>query len=207
MNPRSRNYLLSRGYDEETLLKEELWDVPVGEAEILGVKVFTEVESIAAVCRSMSEQIAAVHTIGVEQKDYRTYQAPGRAYLPSIYGNQSDRDVLFRSGEMILVEGFFDRIAIKRAFPERAVFARLTKGATGQMVETLQVYCSVLWLGFDQDEYGEKAAVEGEKKLGKMGIRVHRLVFPRKDPGRLLEIEGVAGVRERLEKQFRTMGF
>lgn len=209
LSAEAKAYLTSRGYTEKEIADEEFCDLPIGEAEVQGVKVFTEVRSLAAVCRSMSEGIAAVHTLalGREKKDYRMYQASGCGYLPPIYGSRSDRDIFFVTKEMTLVEGLFDRIPIKRAFPNRAVFARLTKGATGQMVETLQVYCDLLWEGFDQDEFGAKAAEKGEKKLRRLGIRVNVLKFPRKDPGLLWERGGLDAVKKALEPQYSSLGF
>jgi hypothetical protein len=51
-----------------------------------------------------------------------------RRFLPTLYGTEGDYKILFDTGSMILVEGIFDRVALKRCFPNQAVFSRMTVG-------------------------------------------------------------------------------
>lgn len=195
-------YLKKRGYTQADLVAEGIQSVPVGEATVEGVRIFTERESVAFVCRSMSETVVGISVAAVTgDKDYRAYVAPGRQHLAMTYGTEEDRELLFKTGQMVLVEGVYDRNAMKKILPEHAVFARLTKGTTGQMVEHLQVYCKQLYVAFDMDGPGQMTSERAEKKMPELGVETTVLKYPRKDPAKLLEDLGQREARRIVAKQ------
>jgi len=201
-------YLKKRGYTDERLSREEITSIPIGETTVHGVQVFTERESVAFLCRSMSEEVSLVHCAAVTgAKDYRSYQSTSKGYLAPIYGSKEDRDLLYTTQELILVEGVFDRVAMKVLFSERAVFARLTKGATGQLVEHLQVFCKKMYSAFDGDVPGVLASVRSEKKLKPLGVDVVRLQCPFKDPSAFLASKGMNSARKHYERQISASDF
>lgn len=187
------------------LVEEEgFFDLEPGNFEVEGIKGWVEHQSVGVVLRSFSGRVSGIQTIGVNVRDYRTYYDPSHMYLPVFYGTPADLDVLWGTGECVLCEGIFDRIAIKRAFPAYSVLARLTKGLSPPILRLFERSLRRLWVCFDMDGPGERASEKAERRV--KHVEVIRLGFSAKDPGELYEKRGVAGVRAAFERQFRTMG-
>lgn len=193
-------YLLGRGYTRELLLEEVLLSLEAGNREVEGVKFYTPDPVIAFVTYSMSGEVAGIQTACREKHQYRWYQAPGKAYLPILYGSNADFDRLYSSGELILTEGIFDRAAVKRMLPNKAVFARLSKGVSGQLAVLLKRYAKRVWICFDNDSAGKKGT---EKTIERLGEKVECLTLEicTKDPADLLAKYGVAKSAEMLTRQ------
>jgi len=97
----------------------------------------------------------------------------------------------------------FDRIAVKRAVPEIAVIARLSKGVGGQLAKMLERFAKRVWLAFDNDTPGESATL---KTIGRLkGIDVLEIRYPAKDPGELLERKGVTKMGEIIRRQMSLL--
>lgn len=154
--------------------------------------------------KSLSGRVAAWHTVGISVKDYRTFYDQDHRYLPVFYATDEDYDQLWRSKQVILTEGVFDRLALKLAFPDRAVFARLTKGVSPPMVSLLERLCSKVWIAFDNDLPGNKAADKASRRLG---VEVHRLQIPYKDPSQFLASKGLSSVRSHYQRQIDALDF
>lgn len=196
------DYLLRRGYTPELLGVEPVFSVQ--EAFVLeGVNLSQAVGWVAWVCRSMAGTLIGIQTRSVPEKAYRWLQAPGAGYLPIIYGLPEDYEKLWVQGEAILVEGIFDRVAMKRCFPDMAVFARLSKGVSRQMEWFFRRYAKRLWLAFDMDEAGEKATKQAYGRMGE--VELVRLQIAAKDPSKLLESRGLEKARAQLSVQMESM--
>lgn len=175
-----------------------------GEHMIDGTRVPCEADSICWTARAMSGHVIGYQTRKIEEHDYKWWQAEKSQHLPIIYASQDDHDVLYRTGKFILTEGAFDRAAMKRCFPDYAVYARLSKGVAKQLLHFLTRYGRQGWLAFDQDEPGEKAAAVAEERLReKLDINILR--YPFKDPSKFMEKRGELAMRSTLEKQIRAL--
>lgn len=206
LTEQARTYLRSRGY-LDPLIDAEGFESIEGEREVDGIRVFVASPSVLLRCYAASGTLAAVHTLAVDgNKEYRLYVNPEHPYLPMIYAVAQDYKQVYLTGEAILTEGVFDRLAVKRALPERAVFARLTKHTTGGFRNWVQRYCRRLWLCLDEDVPGEKAAKKAEALYPDLGIDVQVLHYPAKDPSELLAKKGPDYVRAVLQRQMSYLG-
>lgn len=198
------DYLKSRTYTDEMIAAEEIRSLSAGEHHIEGTRVPCEADSLCWTARAMSGHVIGYQTRKIEEHDYKWWQAEKSQHLPIIYASREDHEILYTTGKVIMTEGIFDRGAIKRCFPEYAVYARLSKGIAKQLLTYLTRYGKIVWLAFDQDEPGQKAAaVATERLTGK--VEVNTLQFPYKDPALFLEKRGESRMRSTLEKQIRAL--
>lgn len=200
----AQEYIYSRGYSDEFLQKEGLvgvWDddpYKIGNIEgrhKKGDVIFT--------IKSMSGRLIGFHHASTLGHDYRTYYDMEHHYIPMVYGDVGgeDYDLMWSSKEVILTEGVFDRIAIKRAFPERAVLARLTKGVSPQLMRLFERVVERVWIAFDMDAPGVKSAERTERKLA---VDVVRLEIPYKDPSEFLAKRGLEVLKKHYGKQIQA---
>jgi len=200
LTPEQRQYLLSRGYTDQDLKKEKVFGIGSELTYILDRPIIDCAGCVAWLAVSMSGEPIGVQTREIKEKKYRWHQFDNVEHLPMLYGSEADWDILYSVGSMILTEGPFDRIAVKRALPDRAVFARLSKGTSNQMILLIRRYIKHLWLAFDSDEEGEKATSRSEKLLGE-DLNVYRLRFPYHDPSEMLKKRGLEALKSHLERQ------
>ena len=191
-------YLDRRGYSLELVNRENVRVVPAGRHVHAGMAFGCVDSSLVFPCRTMSGALQGLvlASWGEQEKRYEWRPGPAR-WLPICYAQPDDWELFYRDGEAILVEGVFDRIALKRCFPDRAVIARLSKSVTA-IQWILKRYARLLWVAFDQDEEGEK----GARRLGwrladevRDELTIHRLNFHGKDPGEHFETYGEADLR------------
>lgn len=154
----------------------------------------------------MSGIPVGVQTREIDDKKYRWHQFDNVEHLPMLYGSPDDWDLMWDSGSIFLTEGPFDRIAVKRALPDRAVFARLSKGTSNQMLSLIRRYVKHLWLAFDSDEEGDKAATRSESLLGE-DVNIYQLRLPYKDPSEMLMKRGLPALTANLESQIQMISF
>lgn len=192
----SYDYLVSRGYTKAMLVEEGVEGKRDGESDT----VIWYAKSITGKAIGRMTRYQG----GPDDGKYRWSQADDSEHIPQLYGSVSDYRLLYEKGEAILVEGSFDRVAVKRAFPDRPVLARLTKGVGISLVRFLTRYCGRVWLAFDMDSAGELAAEDSKKKL--QGIQVERILYPFKDPSMILKERGVSWLKDHFETQFRHLG-
>lgn len=201
-----RAYLKSRTYTDDLLDKEEVQSLLPGDHTIEGHFIRVEDPTVAWICRSMSSQLIGIQLRSIEKHEYRWVQADQAQHLPIIYGSPQDHEILYNTGKIIMTEGIFDRVAMKRCFPHYAVYARLSKGIAKQLLVFLDRYANHVVLAFDQDEPGMKAAEAAETRL-KKGINAVSLTLPSKDPAQFLEKKGETYMRNFLQKQISAFEF
>lgn len=182
-----RAYLLSRGYTEELLGREEFWSIGTGDRPFYDAPP-TKQPMIATECKGPDGTVAGVHLLCRLQKDYQYHTK--EPDLPPFYGTPEDWSQFFNTGEMTIGEGIFDRIALKRATPNHATFARLSKGFPRGLTILAKIYAKKVWLAFDEDLPGEKAAEQAARSLGG-DVETHRLHFFRNDPAAVLKKDGL----------------
>jgi DNA primase len=199
LTPTQREYLFGRGYIP--LLIEEEGVLGVEDNSFFEGKPIRDCAgAIGWPVYSMSGEPVGLQTRELEIKKYRFHQLTNTEHLPLVFGTRRDWEILWETGSVILTEGTFDRVAIKRALPYRAVLARMSKGAPNQLRNLIRRYVTTLWLAFDMDEPGQDAAAEAETKLGSQ-INVYRMTFPAKDPSNLLQAVGLKKTTQILERQ------
>ena len=205
MKPAQYEYLLSRGYTDALIEAEEVFGIE-DDTVIEGRPIRDCGGCVGFLARSMSGQPVGLQTREIVDKKYRWHQFDDVEHLPMLYGSPDDWDLMWQTGSMVVTEGPFDRVAVKLALPDRAVFARLSKGISNQMLTLVRRYVRHLWQAFDSDEEGDNAAERSEKMLEEH-LNVYRLQFPYKDPSKMMEMRGLSALRDHLEKQIRMASF
>lgn len=117
----------------------------------------------------------------------------------TLYGLCQARDAVRRNGECILVEGYFDLLAVAGAGFEN-VAATCGTALTSDHARLLRRYTQRILLLFDQDEAGQKAAFRGMEVLLKEGMSVAMILLEEgEDPDSYLKKRGKDAFRKRLE--------
>lgn len=105
-----------------------------------------------------------------------------------------------RKGRIILCEGYMDVIALHAAGFEEAVASLGTAFTIGQ-ANILKRYTEEVYLCYDSDAAGTKAALRGIGILKEAGLRCRVLdLSPCKDPDELILAEGPEGFEQRLQQ-------
>jgi len=198
-----KKLLMDRGYTVALCRQEHIRSVVVGENNIEGVKFYSPTEGVSWVAQSMSGALIGIQVRELNESSYSWWQAEGASHLPMLYGSERDYELLYRNQEMMLVEGIFDRVALKRAFPDRAIFARMSKGIANNLKCFIKRYADRIWLAFDMDDPGRNA-IEKARQL-EPDVEVLVLKYPAKDPSELYKKRGVSKMRGLLSRQIRIM--
>jgi DNA primase len=116
----------------------------------------------------------------------------------TLYGLSQARDAMRQSGEGIVVEGYFDQLALFRAgFPNTV--ATCGTALTVEHVRLLKRYCSRLLLLFDQDNAGRKATFRAMDPLLSEGLPAAVVQLDAgEDPDSFLRTHGAETFRSRL---------
>lgn len=197
MNEEAIKYLYSRGYEAVDLEKEEITYLGNGRIQIDSLSIETLDPRIAWVCRTPSNSLMGVISRSLKEKRYIWYQGP-KPWLPTYYSSREDRELFLETGVLNLVEGVFDRIAVKKARPKEACYARLTKGMSQSLKYHLKRHCKDLRIIYDEDEPGRDGAIRTENMLRSF-METTQVRLDRKDPGKVLEdlgVEALAGMIE-----------
>lgn len=88
--------------------------------------------------------------------------------------------------EVILVEGYFDALAVSRAGFGN-VIAQCGTALTEEHVRIIKRYADTVSLLLDQDTAGRKSAERAFMLLCPEGIAVHSIILPKKDPADLAQ--------------------
>lgn len=195
-----KEYLLRRGYTESLIKEDSVSVYADGAYNIDSVSVRLEYESVIWPCVSMAGQLVGVQSRRIDKKEYNWHSNPSARYLPVVYASSKDHDLLYNTGEVILTEGPFDRVAVKRCFSDIAVYSRLSKGMSKQLTHFLKRYATRVWIMFDTDDPGREAADEAEEKLADY-LTITPILYPAKDPSELLERVGVLNMMTMLRQR------
>jgi DNA primase len=116
----------------------------------------------------------------------------------TLYGLAQARDAMRQGGEGIVVEGYFDQLALFRAGFPNAV-ATCGTALTVEHVRLLKRYCSRLLLLFDQDGAGRKATFRAMDPLLTEGLPAAVVQLdPGEDPDSFLRQNGAEAFRSRM---------
>ena len=116
----------------------------------------------------------------------------------ALYGLYESSDVMERTGEAILVEGYTDVLALHQAGISNAVACCGTALTSGQ-VTTLHRYADELLLLYDADEAGTKAALRAIDLALEGGMDPYAVLLPAgEDPDSFIKSKGVEAFKEYL---------
>jgi DNA primase len=117
-----------------------------------------------------------------------------------LYGLYQARQAMRQSGEVILVEGYFDQLALYRAgFPQ--VVATCGTAMTVDHARLLKRYVQRVLLLFDQDPAGKQATFKAMAALQEEGIPASVIELPSgDDPDSFVQRQGAEAFRQRLEQ-------
>jgi DNA primase len=113
----------------------------------------------------------------------------------TLYGLYQARDAMRHSGEALVVEGYFDVLALHRAGFAGAV-ATCGTALTADHARLLKRYADKILLIFDEDAAGRQATFRAMDALLPAGLSVSVVAMPvGEDPDSLLKDKGVEGFR------------
>jgi DNA primase len=117
----------------------------------------------------------------------------------TLYGLYQARDAMRHSGEALVVEGYFDVLALHRAGFAGAV-ATCGTALTADHARLLKRYADKVLLIFDEDAAGRQATFRAMDALLPVGLAVSVVAMPAgEDPDSLLKAEGEDGFRRCLD--------
>ena len=115
------------------------------------------------------------------------------------YGLHQAREAMRHSGEALVVEGYFDVLALHRAGFAGSV-ATCGTALTGEHARLLKRYADKVLLVFDEDAAGRQATFRAMDALLPVGLEVRVVGLPAgEDPDSLLKAGGADGFRRCLE--------
>jgi DNA primase len=113
-----------------------------------------------------------------------------------LYGLDRAREAIRTSGEAILCEGYFDRIAFERAGLAQAV-ASMGTALTPQQTDLLARHAPAVTVAYDGDDAGRAAARKAFALLVGHGVAVKHLLLPGgHDPDSFLREKGPEALRD-----------
>jgi len=116
----------------------------------------------------------------------------------TLFGLYQARETMRREGVGIVVEGYFDQLALVRAGFDNAV-ASCGTALTEEHARLLKRYCDKLLLLFDQDSAGQKATLRAMDVLIAAGLPTSVVALdPGEDPDSFLACRGTEEFRARL---------
>ena len=117
-----------------------------------------------------------------------------------LYGFDRAKEAIRREDEVLLVEGYFDRIACERAGAANAV-ASMGTALTSAQVDLLARQAATVIVAYDGDPPGLAAAYKAFPLLLQRGLTVRHLVLPEgHDPDSLLREKGAESLRAAIAK-------
>ncbi len=122
-----------------------------------------------------------------------------------LFGLYQARQAMRQSGEVLVVEGYFDQLALYRAgFPQ--VVATCGTALTTEHARLLKRYVQRVILLFDQDAAGKQATFKAMTVLQEEGVPAAVIELPAgDDPDSFLQGQGGEAFRQRLEKARSVM--
>lgn len=218
-----RRYLRQRGYESETVRTFQLGFAPGGWealARHLSAKNFSSEDSRKAGLVRPGKQGQGDYDLfrnrllfPIHDLQGRTVAFGGRVlddglpkYINSpetivyhkgqtLYGLYQARDAMRHNGEALVVEGYFDVLALHRAGFAGAV-ATCGTALTADHARLLKRYADKVLLIFDEDAAGRQATFRAMDALLPVGLSVSVVSMPAgEDPDSLLKEKGEAGFR------------
>jgi DNA primase len=117
-----------------------------------------------------------------------------------LYNLHAAKHAIRKAERAVLVEGYFDVVAVSRAGVEEVV-APLGTGLTGEQAALLRRYTAHAVLLYDSDDAGLRATFRAGDALLRHGLRVSVATLPEgDDPDTLVRARGARGLEETLRE-------
>jgi DNA primase catalytic core len=101
-------------------------------------------------------------------------------YLPGPHHGVWNEEALIASKEIILCEALIDALTFWCAGYRNVTSSYGVNGFTGDHREAFQKHGIVnVWIAYDRDSAGDRAAEQLKEELAKLGIGSHRVLFPK----------------------------
>jgi DNA primase len=129
-----------------------------------------------------------------------------------LYGLYQAKDEMRRQQKVVVVEGYFDHLALVQAGIENVV-ATCGTALTGEHATVLKRYVDQVILLFDQDNAGQKACFRAMPALLQAGLQIQTITLPQgDDPDSYIKREGaeqfshqLAGAQSAVDFHMETM--
>ena len=122
-----------------------------------------------------------------------------------LYGLYESKDLIRELKEVILVEGYFDVISPYQIGIKNVV-ATLGTALSLKQTKMLKKFVNKVYILYDSDEAGKKAAIRAAKMLLYQGIDVYYVNIENKDPDELAK-NGYNSFKQHIEKSTRFTEF
>ncbi|MDY0191549.1 MAG: DNA primase [Desulfuromonas sp.] len=124
-----------------------------------------------------------------------------------LYGLSQAKNDMRRQRKVIVVEGYFDHLALVQAGIENVV-ATCGTALTVEHARVLKRYVDQVVLLFDQDQAGQKACFRAMPELLQVGLQLQTLSLPAgDDPDSCVQREGAEKFAQRLEQAQSALEF
>ena len=197
LSQKAYDYLLSRHYTDELILKDRVISRDRGRHVLLGQEVKLHAEHLLWPCLSMGGALAGWSTANLEEKDYNFRRNKSMPWLANFFANEDDLDGIYERQVVVLCEGAFDRVALKTVL-DLPVMARLTRGVGRDLTAMLARYVRKVYLMFDNDDAGRLGTESARKRIGAFAT-VIPIPYPAKDPAEFLSRVGPASFKRHFD--------
>jgi len=124
-----------------------------------------------------------------------------------LYGLSQAKNAMRRQRQVIVVEGYFDHLALVQAGIENVV-ATCGTALTAEHARMLKRYVDQVVLLFDQDQAGQKACFRAMPDLLQVGLQLQTLSLPAgDDPDTYVKREGAEDFAQRLAQAQSAIDF
>ena len=132
-------------------------------------------------------------------KKVHQYRTLSSQWNPFMLGSEDAFKTLWCRGDLWVVEGIFDKVALDRVIPDcDAVVSTLRAGMdaiTLDMIERYYTPASTIYLCYDNDETGQKKSNWLQREMKKRGMRSVVWRYRGKDPGEVFKKGGDQALR------------
>lgn len=234
-NKRALDYLAKRGYSDPALLERfsvgfapDKWDGLIGFLRKKGVSMdLAEKAGLvvkkdggghydrfrARVMFPVTDVLGRIIAFGgrtIDNKEPKYLNSPETAVFKkgeTFYGLHQAMKAISKQGSAIVVEGYFDLIALHRHGFSNSV-ATMGTALTTEHLKFLKPYAEVVYSLFDSDDAGRNAALRGLGLFLEAGVSSKIVLLPSgKDPDEFLSKSGGDALKAAIDKAEPLMEF
>ena len=143
-------------------------------------------------------QVVGLNCRDTGVRQYSRYRSRLFPWAPTMVGMSDVLEKAAQGGSVWLVEGIYDLLPLRCVVPEQdAVGATQTARLSTEQAVWLSRFCRKrVYVAYDMDSTGKKAAEFAVRKLKKLGVHAIRWEFTGgKDPGEIWDTGGISAMR------------
>ncbi|MCL4874223.1 DNA primase [bacterium] len=143
----------------------------------------------------------------VQPKYLNSPESPVFRKGETLFGLSQAREAIQKEGSVIVVEGYFDLVALVKHGFNNSV-ATMGTALTAEHVRLLKGYTASIYCLFDADEAGKKAAIRGLDLFLNEDVACRAVLLDKgKDPDEFLKLAGPEALREAVKEAPTLMEF